>query len=822
MTSVFQLLSLPKTSNGLTAIKPAGLVPSTGDDGSASPPRKVARLTGESDVTSNSRSKAVKSAGGPVQIQVIGEHKSKEPSRDQLLALLRRAVHVVLTREPGPQHVMPATYEGVYSACRNLVSVLGQGKELYNIVQLELEQTVGYVERNLIQLVDEPTRWIDAFRAAFEWFERQITLLKSLLTYLDQVYVVQEKDKHNIYDLAHSLVVKRIFNSAHLMDKLHDAVNGWLDTERKNRRPHRERDAIPKLIRVIHQYHQYSSFEEFYINNTKEFYAQESAAKADELKDKPKEFFEAASTRIDEEFERAKAVLSVPSWIFVRTATEQIIWKDRVEWIADSTLSEYMKDKDLTSLAKLYTLFGRVGGTQALCKAFSVYIRVTVASIVKDVDRDDEMVQRLLDFKKLADDAIFTSFLADVVEVHTTSSADHPTSPPPAPVASASQLPPKQPDQQFLYALTDAFTMGFKARRSKPAEMIAKYLDKAMRKGQGKASDAEFQEFLDRALSLYRFTDDKDVFRTFYHRSLAKRLLLAKSASDDFEKAMLKKLKENYDPEFGMGEDMFKDLALSRESMREYHEKLPEDSAGRKLNAMVLQRSAWPFTAQKETVDLPPSMQTELTKYTNYYKSKHSGRVLDWDHSLGTVTLKARFNPGDKELTVSLYQALVLLLFNEDTEIPYTDIKEHTNMAEADLKRTLQSLACGKKKVLKKIPAGKDVDDTDVFKYNAEFTDPHRVVHINSIQAKVSPEESKKTNDSIEEDRKYTLDAAIVRIMKARKEMSYEQLKTATIEAVKSHFAPQVDTIKKRIDYLVEQEYLERSETDRSKYLYVA
>ena len=49
---------------------------------------------------------------------------------------------------------------------------------------------------------------------------------------------------------------------------------------------------------------------------------------------------------------------------------------------------------------------------------------------------------------------------------------------------------------------------------------------------------------LARVLVLYRFTDDKDVFRTFYHRALAKRLLLEKSASDDFEKAVLKRLKE--------------------------------------------------------------------------------------------------------------------------------------------------------------------------------------------------------------------------------------------------------------------------------------
>lgn len=58
--------------------------------------------------------------------------------------------------------------------------------------------------------------------------------------------------------------------------------------------------------------------------------------------------------------------------------------------------------------------------------------------------------------------------------------------------------------------------------------------------------------------------------------------------------------------------------------------------------------------------------------------------------------------------------------------------------------------------------------------------------------------------------------------MKARKEMSYEQLKAATIDAVKGHFVPQVDTIKKRIDSLVEMEYLERSKEDRNKYKYIA
>ena len=75
-------------------------------------------------------------------------------------------------------------------------------------------------------------------------------------------------------------------------------------------------------------------------------------------------------------------------------------------------------------------------------------------------------------------------------------------------------------------------------------------------------------------------------------------------------------------------------------------------------------------------------MQAELTRYGEHYKSKHSGRILDWVHSLSTAILRARFNAGTKELSVSLYQAVVLLLFNENTEIPFMDIKEQTNIGE--------------------------------------------------------------------------------------------------------------------------------------------
>jgi cullin-4 len=139
------------------------------------------------------------------------------------------------------------------------------------------------------------------------------------------------------------------------------------------------------------------------------------------------------------------------------------------------------------------------------------------------------MVQRLLDFKSFADSLVNNVFVED-----STSDATEP----------ATKQAATNSNSQFGYALIDAFQTGFRARRNKPAELIAKYIDKAAREPTRDVIAVNFEHRMDAVLALYRFTEDKDVFRTFYHRALAKRLLLGRSASDDDEKVLLKKLKE--------------------------------------------------------------------------------------------------------------------------------------------------------------------------------------------------------------------------------------------------------------------------------------
>lgn len=51
------------------------------------------------------------------------------------------------------------------------------------------------------------------------------------------------------------------------------------------------------------------------------------------------------------------------------------------------------------------------------------------------------------------------------------------------------------------------------------------------------------ESILDKAMVLFRFMQEKDVFERYYKQHLARRLLTNKSVSDDSEKNMISKLK---------------------------------------------------------------------------------------------------------------------------------------------------------------------------------------------------------------------------------------------------------------------------------------
>ena len=244
--------------------------------------------------------------------------------------------------------------------------------------------------------------------------------------------------------------------------------------------------------------------------------------------------------------------------------------------------------------------------------------------------------------------------------------------------------------------------------------------------------------------------------------------------------------------------DVARDEMASYNSVKsERKHRLPID-----LNVSVLSSSAWP-SYPDVPVRIPPVVMTAIDDFQNFYSAKHSGRKLTWKHQLAHCQIRARFPKGNKELVVSSFQAIVLLLFNDipdDGSLSYQQIQQATQLTDPELTRTLQSLACAKYRVLSKKPKGRDVNPTDEFSWNPGFTDPKMRIKINQIQLKETKEENKTTHERVAADRHYETQAAIVRIMKSRKKIKHAELVAEVIKATRSRGVLEPAEIKTNIE----------------------
>ncbi|KAA0202176.1 hypothetical protein HAZT_HAZT006072 [Hyalella azteca] len=621
-----------------------------------------------------------------------------------------------------------STQEDLYRCVESFITAQSP-KELYNRLK---DVTELYIMRRLKQLLDSSAdRLVFLKEVNFCWkqFCDQMKMVCNIFLSLDRGYVLQNSQVMSIWDMGLELFRVHVMGEAVVETRVIDGLLMMVQKERAGETI--DRSLIKSLLRMLSSLHLYTSvFQTKFLQSSEELYSREGCRLLQEL--------------------------TVPDYLrhvinklpfrpqLVHLLVKQLLGEHKTTIIQkglDDMLNEHRKD----DFRLLYNLMGRVkGGHQLLCSSFNAHIKAHGKTIVTEPLKDKAMVQELLTFKDRLDEMVneccgrndkFVQAVREAFEYFINTRLNKPAE-------LIEQIVDVTCGEEVLIELMPSlhvFDIKYNDNNFIPA---AKFIDSKLRAGNKEATEDELERLLDKIMVLFRFINGKDVFEAFYK----------KSASVDAEKSMLSKLKAECGPNFtGKLEGMFKDMELSKDFMLSFKQNTARHNTNlsMELSVSILTHGFWPSYPDSELI-LSPEMVQYQKIFTEFYRNKHSGRKL-------------MFKAGDKELQVSLFQALVLLLFNTTDDQSYADIKALTN---------------------------------------------------------IDVEEQLKTEERVYQDRQYQIDAAVVRIMKTRKNLTHNHLITELFDQLK--FPVKANDLKKRIESLIDRDYMERDKDNPNAYNYIA
>lgn len=697
------------------------------------------------------------------------------------------------------------------------------GEKLYTgLREVVTDHLVHKVREDVLSALNN--NFLQTLNMAWNDHQTSMVMIRDILMYMDRVYV-QQNNVDNVYNLGLIIFRDQVVRHPTIRDHLRATLLDMVAKERRGEVVDRMavKNACQMLMilgidsRTVYE----EDFEKPFLDQSAEFYRLESQKFLAE--NSASVYIKKVEARINEEAERATHYLDKTTEDpVVRVLEEELISKHMktIVEMENSGVVHMLENNKTDDLACMYKLFFRVSnGLRTMCNCINQYLREQGRALVIEEAEEGKnaitYVQNLLDLNDRFNHFLHESF---------------------------------NEDKMFKQMISGGFEY-FINLNAKSPEYLSLFIDDKLKKGVKGMSEQEIEVVLDKSMVLFRYLQEKDVFERYYKQHLARRLLLNKSGSDDSEKNMISKLKTECGCQFTSKlEGMFKDMTVSHginEEFKAFVQQAQVNLSGVDLTVRVLTTGYWP-TQSATPINIPADPRTAFEAFRRFYLAKHSGRQLTLQPHLGSADLHAAFfgpkredaadsgaassskpaGPRKHILQVSTYQMCILLLFNNRDKWTYEEIKTETDMPDRELIRALQSLAVGKlaQRVLHKEPKTKEIEPEHIFTVNDQFTSKLIRVKIQMVasnKGEAEPER-KETRNKVDEDRKHEIEAAIVRIMKARKKLQHNVLVTEVTEMLKPRFLPSPVVIKKRIEGLIEREYLARSQEDRKIYTYVA
>jgi cullin 3 len=369
-------------------------------------------------------------------------------------------------------------------------------------------------------------------------------MVRDILMYMDRTYVKQNQ-KRPVYEMGLAIFCQCCTRAPRVKERLQNLLLDLIKKERDGEKI--DRDLVRSVTQMLLDMGKAvftEDFEQPFLTSSDQYYQMWTESRISNCS--TPEYLKNVDNRIQEEAERVKACLSLDYNAGeggIKEVVESQMIGRTMQALVDkegSGLVRLLEESRVEDLRRMYDLFSRVNdGQRIILEKMSEHVGHKGKDIVQNPELQAEplaFVQQLIELKDQYDTLIADAFRGE---------------------------------KSFTNALYKAFEL-FINQNPRSPEYISLAMDAHLRGSKSKsgapiaASEEQAEMQLERALQMFRFLQEKDMFEKYYKQHLSRRLLGDRSQSEDMERKVIQMLKNECGYQFTAKlEGMFKDMNTS-------------------------------------------------------------------------------------------------------------------------------------------------------------------------------------------------------------------------------------------------------------------